>query len=228
MNLENALYIVATPIGNLQDLTERAKLVLEKVDLIACEDSRVTGKLMVHLGLKKSLFSCYSHNEAGRALQLIKFLQEGKSIAYVSDAGTPGISDPGNLLVAEVQKAGFKIIPIPGASSLTVLLSVCGFNLAKGFSFVGFLPRTESKLKKILEFYFNNKAKSVLVAFESPYRIKKTLQIIAQAYPEANICLGRELTKRYEQILRGNIQNILKQNWPEKGEFVLALTLQTL
>ena len=218
------MYVVATPIGHLGDLTDRAKFILKEIDLIACEDSRVTGKLMAYLGLKKSLFSCYAHNEAGRALQLIEFLKQGKSIAYLSDAGTPGISDPGNLLVAEIAQAGFKIIPIAGASALTTLLSVCGFKLSKGFSFVGFLPRTSGKLIKLLETYLTDR-KSVLLAFESPHRIKKSLEIIAQSQPQAQICLGRELTKIHEEIIRGNIQEVLEQKWLVKGEFVLALTL---
>jgi 16S rRNA (cytidine1402-2'-O)-methyltransferase len=220
--LENALYVVAGPIGNLADITERAKYILSQIDLVACEDSRVTGRLLSHLGFKKTLLSCNAHNEAYRSQGIIKALEDGKKVAYLSDAGTPGISDPGNLLVDEVQKAGFKIIPLPGPSSLTALLSVCGFNLSKGFHFAGFFPRTDGKARKLLQTYIED-LKVPLVLLESPHRIKKTINLIASIYPTAQMCLARELTKYYEQIIRGSAQEVANSSWPEKGEFIFIV-----
>ncbi len=221
--VENALYMVATPIGNLQDLTLRAYNVLKNVDFIACEDSRQAGKLMKSLDLKKDFIICHAHNEQRKALYLAELIQTGKSIAYISDAGTPCMSDPGNFVVQEVQKLGFKIIPIPGASSLTSILSVCSFNLAKGFYFAGFMPRTETKVIKLAHKSLGD-METPLIALESPYRIKKTLSILAKDFPEYKICLGRELTKFYEQIIYGNLAEIsTNPNLIEKGEFILVI-----
>ncbi|MDX1920131.1 MAG: 16S rRNA (cytidine(1402)-2'-O)-methyltransferase [Candidatus Caenarcaniphilales bacterium] len=222
--LENALYVLATPIGNLGDLTFRAKDLLEKTDCIFCEDTRVSLKLLNHLGIQKRVLSCNAHNEWKKVDEINRLLLEGASVAYLSDAGTPGISDPGNLLVSGVQKAGFKVIPIPGPSSIAAILSVCGFNLSDGFYFAGFLPRTEGKLKKLI-YSFLVEQNLPVVSFEAPYRIRKTLDLITSVCPEADICLGRELTKLYEQILYGKVVEISSQKWPEKGEFVFVLDL---
>lgn len=220
--VQNALYMVAGPIGNLSEVSERALKVLNAVNLVACEDSRVSGKLLSHLGLKKKLVSCNAHNEQNRAFQVIDALRQGEAVAYLSDAGTPGISDPGAILVKEVARAGYPVYPVSGPSALTALLSVAGFNLSKGFFFSGFLPRTPGKLIKLIENQVMG-FKATLVAFESPYRIRKSLKLIAEHFPTLEICLGRELTKLHEQILRGNIQVVAEGQWPEKGEFVLAL-----
>ncbi len=219
---EAVLYVVAGPIGNLQDLTDRAKEILPQMEVIFCEDSRVTLRLMGHLGLRKKLISCHAHNEYGRVSQVVGYLSEGHNVAYLSDAGTPGISDPGNLIVAEVAKAGFKVIPIPGPSAITALLSVCGFNLAKGFFFAGFLPRTAGKIQKLLTRHVVD-SKNVLLAFESPYRIKKTLAEIASTLPDCKICLGRELTKVHEEIIRGTAYELSELKFLERGEFVFAI-----
>lgn len=216
--------MVASPIGNLKDLTFRAQQVLELVDYVACEDTRVSAKLLNSLELSKTLFSCNAHSEANVVHKIIRLLKDGHSVAYLSDAGTPGLADPGNLLVEEVIKAGLKVIPIPGPSSVATILSVCGFNLSKGFHFGGFLPRSEGKLKKLL----NNTLldlKTPLVALEAPYRIRKSLQIIASVFPQADICLGRELTKFYEEIIRGSCREVADGKWLEKGEFTLVIHL---
>ena len=221
--IENALYMVATPIGNLQDLTLRAFNVLKNVDFIACEDSREAGKLMKSLDLKKEFIICHAHNEQKKAIYIAELIQNGKSIAYISDAGTPCMSDPGNFVVREVQKLGFKIIPIPGASALTSILSVCSFNLAKGFYFAGFMPRTETKIIKLANKSLNE-MEIPLIALESPYRIEKTLNILAKDFAEYNICLGRELTKFYEQIIYSNLLELsTNTNLIKKGEFILVI-----
>lgn len=141
----------------------------------------------------------------------------GRSVAYLSDAGTPGIADPGNLLVEIARQAGFPVIPIPGPSALSCLLSVCGFNLSRGFYFAGFLPRSTGKLSKLLA------AHPLLFAYEAPYRIRKSVQLIAEIAPEAQLCLGRELTKLHEEILWGNTAELAHAPWKEKGEFTLGL-----
>ncbi|MDX1917893.1 MAG: 16S rRNA (cytidine(1402)-2'-O)-methyltransferase [Candidatus Caenarcaniphilales bacterium] len=212
------LYIIASPIGNLGDISERARLTIERVDLVACEDTRETSKLLKHLSIKKPLLSCQAHDEDYKAQKIIAHLKEGKKVAYLSDAGTPGISDPGNLLVEAVVREGLPVQAIPGASALTTLLSICGFNLAKGFIYAGFLPRTRGKFEKLIL-----SAKIPLFAFESPYRIRKSLELIAELSPTAQLCLGRELTKFYEQILRGTASEISAIDFPEKGEFSLVL-----
>ena len=215
----NIFYVIASPIGNLEDLTERAKRILkEEVDCIFCEDTRITGRLTGKLDIKKKLFSCNAHNERQRASQVIDILSEGKNVAYLSDAGTPGISDPGNLLVKEVSDAGFRIVPIPGVSSLACLLSVCGFDLSKGFYFAGFLPRKKNKLKELI---LSNK---ILFAFESPYRIRKSLELIKEILPDCEVCIGRELTKLHEEIIRTKISDLQIDNIKEKGEFTLCVS----
>jgi 16S rRNA (cytidine1402-2'-O)-methyltransferase len=214
--------MVAGPIGNLSEISERSKKILNEVSLVTCEDSRVTGKLLAHLGLKKSMLVCNAHNELKAVAKVLQALKQGAAVAYLSDAGTPGISDPGEALVAEVTKAGYKTIPVSGPSALTALLSVCAFNLAKGFYFAGFLPRTPGKLIKLVQGQVLE-GKSTLIAFESPYRIRKTLSVIAEPMPDLHVCIGRELTKMHEQIIRGTLPEVLKQSWPEKGEFALAL-----
>ncbi|MDJ0625147.1 MAG: 16S rRNA (cytidine(1402)-2'-O)-methyltransferase [Candidatus Caenarcaniphilales bacterium] len=219
----NALYIIASPIGNLGDLTERAKFIISEVDVIVCEDTRVTSKLLNHIGCKKKLISCNAHNESNKSKYLIELLKGGNSIGYLSDAGTPGISDPGNLLVEQVVEAGFEVIPIPGPSSITTILSICGFNLSKGFYFEGFLPRKDGKLKKLIQTIIVD-LKVPLIAFESPYRIKKSLSKIAEFSPTLKCCLGRELTKLHEEIIRGNISEVAAKKITEKGEFVIVLS----
>ena len=213
------LYIVATPIGNLKDTTLRALEILKKVDLIACEDTRVTKKLLNHYGIKTPLVSYHQHSKITRINYLIDKLKEGQNIALATDAGTPGISDPGNILVAEAVKNNIKIIPVPGVSALAALISVAGIDTQK-FVFLGFPPH-----KKGRETFFKEVKKSDLpvVFFESRYRILKTFK----ALDSFQIIVGRELTKMHEEIVRGSSKEVLEyfEENPEKvkGEFVIIL-----
>lgn len=218
------LYIVATPIGNLKDTTLRALEVLKGVDLVACEDTRVTAKLLNKYEIKKPLISYHQHSKISKLDKIIEKLKKGMSVALVTDAGTPGISDPGNILVAEAVKNDIEIAAIPGASAITALISVAGIDMQK-FVFLGFPPH-----KKGRETFFKKVLKSDLpvVYYDSVHRVLKNLKLLqALDENEANIILGRELTKMYEEIIRGNIKDILTyfKNHPEKtkGEFVIIV-----
>lgn len=227
------LYIVATPIGNMGDLTLRAVETLQMVDMVYAEDTRVTGRLLQRYAVSKPQHS-YREALGGSALQrviekLIAELAAGKNVAYVSDAGTPGISDPGNFLVSKVAAAGFRVIPIPGSSSLTALLSVAGFPAQRPL-FVGFLPKKkghETLMKKLHEALVSEVC-DVIVIFESPERIRKLLEELLQWKVSLEVCLGRELTKLYEEVLRGEVQEVaaeLASRKQIKGEIVLAVQL---
>lgn len=229
------LYMLAGPIGNYLDITLRMIRTIDTLDIVYCEDTRITGLLLKYIKTKGwetdllipdnqateyekvKVISCNAHNEKHRINEIAGYLDQGLNIGYISDAGTSGLSDPGGLLVAELSKLNHKIVPVPGVSALTALISICGFNLADGFFFAGFLPRKRSHIVKLLEQY------KIIFAYESPYRIKKSLEIIAEHSPQAEIVIGRELTKRYEQIIRGNVSEILEQSFPEKGEFTLSI-----
>lgn len=217
------LYIVATPIGNLSDITHRAVETLTSVDLILCEDTRRTRTLLQRYGINGRLLSVREHNERSRAAEMIVRLAEGASLAYVSDAGTPGISDPGARLVDSVANAGFDIIPIPGPSSATALLSVSGFP-ADRFVFEGFLPtKSGQRARRLAELADEPRT---LVFFESPHRIGRTLTELHVAWGERRACVGRELTKKFEEIRRGVLSDLAA--WAEsktmKGEIVLAVS----
>jgi 16S rRNA (cytidine1402-2'-O)-methyltransferase len=218
------LYIVATPIGKLEDITLRALRVLKEVDLILCEDTRVTKKLLDRYEIQKPLLSYHHHSKLSRVEKILEHLENGKNLALVSDAGTPGISDPGNKLIDELTKAqpSSEIIPIPGASAITTLASVAGISMDK-FLFLGFPPH-----KKGRETFFRGlaEAKYPVVYFESPHRFLKNLELLEKMKPDAKLIVGRELTKMFEEILRGKIGEIRK-NWEKKaekekrGEFVI-------
>lgn len=217
--MAGVLYIVATPIGNLQDLTFRAVEVLRGVDCIFCEDTRVTGVLLKRYDISSKLYSCNAHMEKGRVSQIIDLLSQDLSVAYVSDAGTPGVSDPGNLIVQEIARAEYQVVPIPGASALSTFLSVCGFDLSQGFSFVGFFPRKSGKLLQSISSH-----QRVVVGYESPYRIHKLLSVISTEKPYAQVCIGRELTKHYEEIIRyKEATSIDPSSVKAKGEFVVGI-----
>ncbi len=227
-SLESALYVLATPIGNLEDISARALRVLAKADLVLAEDTRVVQKLFAAYDLPRKTsapLSCNAHNEETKIPAVLASLAAGQIVALVSDAGTPCLADPGDRLVRAVRAAGFRVIPLPGASAITALLSVSGFNLAHGFHFVGFFPRTEHKLLKLIELSQGKKA-AALVGLESPHRILKTLAIIGGGYPDLVICLGRELTKFYEEIVVGTASEILARGFVVKGEFTLVLELK--
>jgi len=219
------LYIVATPIGNLFDISERAKQTLDSVDLVACEDTRHTSKLLQHLGLKKKLISLHEHNETDRIAQVASMLTEGQSIALVSDAGTPLISDPGYPLVQALRQQGFQITPIPGASAIITALSAAGLPTNR-FTFEGFLPhKTGAKKEKLEELVQEPRT---MVFYEAKHRILSTLEVMAEVFgEERQACVARELTKTFETFYSGNLTNILEQlqasSDHQKGEFVVML-----
>lgn len=216
------LYIVATPIGNLEDVTLRALRVLKEVDLVAAEDTRHTRKLLTHYGITTPLTSYYDHIESEKAPVLISQLQAGKNIALVSDAGTPGIADPGYRLVKGAAEVGISVVPIPGPSTVTALLSVGGLPTDR-FVFEGFLPAKPTQRRKALE---NLKQEErTLIFFESPHRVIDTLQDIEDIFGDRPVVIGRELTKIYEEVLRGSVGELRTQLQSReiKGEVALLV-----
>lgn len=218
--MEGILYLVATPIGNLDDITLRAIKTLEAVDYIAAEDTRHTLKMLNHLNISKPLISCYKENELIKSDILISKLKEGKNIALVSDAGTPVISDPGEELVHNAIKNNIKVVPIPGACALITALIASGIS-AKEFCFVGFLPvnKTE-KTNKLLSLHEIDKT---LIFYEAPHKLLNTLTCIKEILGNRKIALARELTKIHEEFIYGYIDDILKNISNPKGEFVLIV-----
>ncbi|RJR31609.1 16S rRNA (cytidine(1402)-2'-O)-methyltransferase [Candidatus Parcubacteria bacterium] len=215
------LYIVATPIGNLEDITLRALRILKEVDLIACEDTRVTKKLLDHYQIGKPLSSFHQHSRIFKIDFLINEIKKGKNIALVTDAGTPGISDPGGVLVAEAVKNNIPLEPIPGPSALATLISVSGIPMEK-FYFYGFLPHKKGKQTIIKELIGS---RYPVVFFESRHRMIKTLEMLKTESDKVNLIVGRELTKKFETIYRGNISDTIEQIKKdcEKGEFVVIV-----
>jgi 16S rRNA (cytidine1402-2'-O)-methyltransferase len=222
------LYIVATPIGNLKDITLRAIEILKEVDFVLAEDTRKTKILLDHYQIEKPLISYHQHSKLEKIDQIIDLLKEGKNLALVSEAGTPGISDPGNKLIEKVIESlgnKVKIIPIPGPSALTCAASISGFPMDK-FLFLGFLP-SKRKRKKFFEEIV--KSKYPVILYESPYRILKTLKELHEAKiklnKQLNIVVCRELTKKFETIYRGKIEEVAEKikNDKIKGEFVIII-----
>ena len=217
--------MVATPIGNLADLTLRAIHVLSLVDAVACEDTRVTGQLLRHLGLDKPLIALHAHNEQIASLAVLARLASGQRVAYASDAGTPAISDPGALLVDAVARAGHRVLPIPGASSVVTALSAAGDGLAQGFQFVGFLPGKGQDRRGALQ--AAAAAPGCQVLFEAPHRIEALLAGLCEAAPDRRITLCRELTKQFETIV--TLAAADAPGWlaadanRSRGEFVVVL-----
>jgi 16S rRNA (cytidine1402-2'-O)-methyltransferase len=199
------LYLVSTPIGNLEDITLRALRVLKEVDQVAAEDTRRTGLLLKHYDLDKRLISYHDFNKEKKAPQLIKHLQEGKSVAVVSDAGTPGISDPSYLLVKLAIQNGIKVVPVPGASAFLSALVVSGLPTDK-FVFEGFLPAKPGKRKKRLTELQDEKR--TIIMYESPHRFAKTLDDIAEILGQRRMVVARELTKKFEEIVRDSPEGI--------------------
>jgi 16S rRNA (cytidine1402-2'-O)-methyltransferase len=218
------LYAIATPIGNLEDITLRALRILNECDLIACEDTRHSLKLLSHFKLSKPLISFYSYNEQHRIKGLVDKLLNGKKIALISDAGTPGISDPGYSLIKEAISRKIKVESLPGASAVITALVGSGLP-TDGFIFCGFLKRKPSKIKEELR-ELTNLGKTVIF-YESPYRILKTVQICLEIFgQEAQICLAREITKKFEEFIRGTIKEVLEDIKSRKsivGEFVILV-----
>lgn len=215
------LYIVSTPIGNLEDISFRAIYVLNNVDYIAAEDTRTSGILLAAYGIKRKLISYYSQVESSKLEFILGELKSGKSIALISDAGTPCISDPGSILVSNCVKENIEVVSIPGASSLIHSLVLSGFSTDK-FYYHGFLP-----LKKGRETLFNEfkNMKLSIIIFESPFRILRTLEDINKYMGNKEVCLGRELTKKFEEIKRGRVKDLLqnKNSLKIKGEFVIII-----
>lgn len=220
------LLVVATPIGNLNDLSPRMAEALSCADLIAAEDTRVTMKLLHHLGITKPMVSCHRHNEARRAKELIeRMLAEDLTVAYASDAGTPGISDPGVVLVRAAHEAGIRVTPICGPTALAAALSASGFD-AREFVFLGFLPREKKPLRQRLEALQAQRV-PVAVAYESPHRVLDLVKEIARAMPGARLSVCCDLSKKFELILVGACEELLvsMQANPnvEKGEYVVVI-----
>lgn len=219
-NNKSTLYLVATPIGNLEEMTYRSVRILNEVNFIAAEDTRNTIKILNHFGIKKKLISHHEHNIEVSSKKIVELLQEGHSIALVSDAGYPAISDPGYELVLKVIEAGFNVVPISGANACLDALIVSGI-APQPFLFYGFLNHSDKIKKKELESL--KKYKETLVFYESPHRIKKTLTLLLEYFGNRPIALCRELTKKHEEIIRGNVQEILDIVDTIKGEMVLVV-----
>ncbi len=217
------LYMVATPIGNLADLSHRALDTLRTVDLIVCEDTRHSRRLLDHYGIRKPLRSGHGHNEVQSALGIVQALREGHDVAYVSDAGSPGISDPGRIMVRTVRDAGFGVVPIPGPSALTALLSANGFP-GKAVTFEGFLsPRQGRRRRRLAELLDREET---FVLYESPHRLLKLLADLSDLDPVRHILVGRELTKLHEELLEGTVSEVLdtmSRRQSIKGEIVLLV-----
>ena len=213
------LYIIGTPIGNLGDLSFRAAEIFKSADLVACEDTRQTLKLLSHLGISVKMLSCRAQNEEFAAQKIIALLNEGKIVAYASDAGTPALSDPGALLARKAAEAGHEVVPIPGPSAFAALLSVSGGS-DKSVLFEGFLSpkpgRRRSRLRELLNTGFG------FVLYESPYRILKLFDDLADLDNKRYACVGREMTKVHEEYLRGSVEEIcgILQKKAEKSEIL--------
>ena len=214
------LYIVATPIGNLEDITLRAVRILKEVDLIAAEDTRHTLKLLNHLEISKPMISYHRHNEGERTDDLIKELEAGKQIALVSDAGTPGICDPGEEIIKRCIEKNIKIIPIPGACAMVNALIASGVS-TKEFSFLGFLPLNKKTRREKLEEIKNSNKTTIL--YEAPHKLKNTLKDLSDIVENRKMVLARELTKIHEEYIRGTVDELIEKSENLKGEIVLII-----
>ncbi len=219
----NFLYVVPTPIGNLEDITLRAVRILKEADVIVCEDTRQTVKLLSHLKISKPLISFYTQNQLKRIPQIISMLKDGKNIALVSDCGTPAVSDPGYYLIKEALENNINVVPLPGACALITALVGSGLS-TDSFVFLGFLRKKTGKMKKELE--TAKQQKKTIIFYESPHRILKTLDVCREVFGEkTKIVLARELTKKFEEFIRGTISEVIDnlQNRQILGEFVVLL-----
>ncbi len=223
----STLYVVATPIGNLEDITLRAIRILGEVDFILCEDTRVTKKLLSHYDIKTSTISYHANSKITKLERILELLEEGKNLALVSDAGTPAISDPGMQLISEIREKlkDVKVLTVPGASALTAAISVSGTPSAR-FSFLGFLPHKKGRETLFAEIAATDQT---TIFYESPHRIIKTLESLAKHCPEKNITIARELTKIYESVVSGKPAEVLQyydENKEEvRGEFVVIVSI---
>jgi 16S rRNA (cytidine1402-2'-O)-methyltransferase len=216
------LYLVATPIGNLEDITLRALRVLRECDVVAAEDTRHSGRLLKHFGISKPLLSYFQFNEARRSEEIIGRLRSGEKVALVTDAGSPGISDPGERVVKAAIAAGFRVESVPGPSALVAALTASGLPTDE-FHFIGFLPYKSGQRRNKLESL--NSFDGTLVLYESPYRIEKLLVELSEVFPDRQVVLARELTKKFEEFLRGKPAELLAiaKKRSLKGEFVVMM-----
>ena len=218
--MSGKLYLVATPIGNLEDITLRALRILKEVDLIAAEDTRTTLKLLNHFEINKPLISYHRHNEEIKKDVLIDKLKNGENIAIVTDAGTPGISDPGEVIVKEAIENNIEVIPIPGACAAINALICSGLD-TKEFSFIGFLPLNKKLRKEKLNEI--EKETKTLIIYEAPHKLNDTLKDLKNILNNRKVVLARELTKIHEEFIRGNIEEIIEKSKDLKGEIILII-----
>jgi len=220
--VKGILYIVSTPIGNLEDITLRALKILKEVDVIAAEDTRHSLKLLNHYGISKPLISYWGEKEKARAEEVIKRLNSGQSVALISDAGTPGISDPGSVLIKKAIEEGIDIIPVPGPSAFVAALSISGFSTEE-FIFCGFLPAKKSQRQKALKEL--RLEKRTIIIYEAPHRILESVADINEIFGQRNAVLVKEITKLYEEVTRGKMPEILERLNTSKiaGEYVIVV-----
>ncbi len=219
---QGKLYIVSTPIGNLEDITLRGLETLKKVDYIACEDTEHSLKLLNYYGIKKPLISYWSEKEKVRAEEIVEKIKSGHTVALITDAGTPGISDPGGIVIRRAIEEDIEIIPIPGATALITALSISGLSTDE-FTFIGFLPVKESqRKKKLLEL---STEKRTLVFYEAPHRLLNALHDMLEVFGDRNVCIARELTKMFEEVLRGRLSELVEKLEESKiaGEYVIVV-----
>lgn len=221
------LYLVPTPIGNLEDITIRAKKILTQADYIAAEDTRTSGILLEKIGVHNKMISFHKYNSVKRAPELVKMMQEGAVIAEISDAGMPVISDPGYILVQECIKADIPVVPLPGPSAFATALIASGFD-AQPFTYYGFIPRKASEQKEFFKQMEPSKATSIF--YEAPHRLAKTLKNMGSVFsPDRQIVAARELTKIHEEFIRGSVEELTEyftKNAP-RGEFVILVSPNT-
>ena len=217
---KGTLYLVATPIGNLEDITYRAVRILNEVDLILCEDTRQTLKLLNHLNINKKLDTYHRHNEDEKKSRIITILEDGKNIALVTDAGTPGISDPGEVLVKEAIENNINVVPIPGACALINALIVSGLSTGS-FSFWGFLPLNKKNRDEKLELI--KEERTTVIIYEAPHKLKETLKDLKDYLGDRDICIAKELTKVHESYVRGTISEVMNKIGEPKGEYIILI-----
>ena len=222
--MNGKLFLIATPIGNLGDITYRAIETLKTVDIIAAEDTRHSLKLLNYLEISKPIISYHRHNEETKTEDLINILKEGKNIGLITDAGTPGISDPGERIVKEAIKENIEIVPIPGACALINALIASGLN-TKEFAFYGFLPLDKKLRKEKLDDI--RKQNKTIIFYEAPHRLIKTLQELEKEYGNIQIVIAKELTKIHEQYIRGYIDDIIENMQEVKGEYIILFEMHS-
>jgi 16S rRNA (cytidine1402-2'-O)-methyltransferase len=220
--IPGTLYLVATPIGNLEDITLRAIRVLRECDVVAAEDTRHSGQLLHHLGISRPMLSYFQFNEARRGAEILARLQRGEKVALVTDAGSPGISDPGERVVRAARAAGLRVEAVPGPCALVAALTASGLPTDE-FHFIGFLPHKSGQRRKQLEAL--RPVTGTLVLYESPYRVARLLDELVEVFPGRTVVLARELTKKFEEYLRGQPAELvaLTRQRSLKGEFVVMI-----